>query len=81
MADCILIVGYKSSGEGHDRMLCRVLQPQRKENSKMNKDKCHFRCTSVSFYGEIVSRQGIKLDPKKLKVLTDMPPPRSKKEL
>ena len=42
---------------------------------KLNKDKCHFKCTSVLFFEEVISRIGVQPDPQKLKVLTDMPPP------
>ena len=31
----------------------------RKENLKCDKDKCHFRCTSVPLFGGILSRQDI----------------------
>ena len=59
IADNILVVCYDSNWTDHDKMLCRVLQIC-KENLtklKLNKDKCHFRCTSVPFFGEITSRQ------------------------
>ena len=46
---------------------------------KLNKDKCHFRCTSVPFFGEIISRHGVKPDLQKLKKLTEMPTPNTKR--
>ena len=58
-----------------------VSQICRKENLKLNKDKCHFRCTSVPFFGENISRQGMIPDLRKLKALRDMPPLKSRKEL
>ena len=48
---------------------------------KLNKDKGHFRCPSVPSFGEVISRHWVQLNPKKLKVLTNMPSPRTKKEL
>ena len=51
------------------------------ENLKLNKEKCHFRCTSIPFFGEVVSRQGIQPDPQKVRALTEMPAPKNKKEL
>ena len=50
-------------------------------NLKLNKDKCHFRCTSIPFFGKVISREGIQPDPQKIKVLTDMLAPKNKKEL
>ena len=48
---------------------------------KLNKDKCLFICTSLPFSGEVVSRQRVSPDLRKIQVLTDMPPPKSRKEL
>ena len=44
-------------------------------------DKCHFRSTRVLFFGEIVSRQGVQLDPKEIYVLIDMLCPNKKQSL
>ena len=52
-----------------------------KVNLKLNKDKCHFRCTSVQFFGEIISRHGVMPDPQKLKALMEMTPPKTKNKL
>ena len=43
------------------------------------KDKCHFRCTS--FFGKVVSREGIQPDPQKARALAKMPVPKNKREL
>ena len=80
IADDIFIVGYDSSGADHDRMPCRVLQICRKKNPERNEDKFQFWCTSVPFLGEIISRQGVRIDLRKLKALTDMPILKIKKE-
>ena len=50
-------------------------------NLNLNKDKCHFRCTSVPFFSEVISRYGVQPNPWKLKALTDMLPLKTKKEL
>ena len=49
----ILAEGHDRNGTDHDKTLHRVVQICRKENLKLNKDKCYFRCTSVPFFGEI----------------------------
>ena len=49
IADYALIVVYNNNGPDHDKTLCRVLQICRKGNLKLDKDKCHFRWTCVSF--------------------------------
>ena len=50
-------------------------------NLKLNKEKCHFRCTSIPFFGEVISRRRVQPDPQTIKALMDMPPPNNKKEL
>ena len=50
-------------------------------NLKLNKDKCHFRCTSIPFFGEVVSREGIHPDLQKIRALTKMQAPKNKREL
>ena len=37
---------------------------------KLNKNKCHFRCTKILFSGEVISTEGVWPDPKKLCMLT-----------
>ena len=56
-----------------------VLQRCEEVNLKLNKEKCHFRCTSIPFFGEVISRREVQPDPQKIKALMDMPPPNNKK--
>ena len=79
IADDIIVVGYDTDGKDHDETLWRVLKICRQVNLKLNKDKCHFRCTSVPFFGEILLWHGVKLDPQKLNVLMKMSPPKIRK--
>ena len=81
IADDILIVGYEADGKDHDETLQRRLQICRQVKLKLNKDKFHFRSTSVPFLGEIISQYGVKPDPQKLKALMGMSPLKNNKEL
>ena len=36
---------------------------------------------SIPFFGEVVSREGIQLDPQKIRALTEIPAPKNKKDL
>ena len=74
IADDILVMVYEADGKDHDETLQRVLQICRKVSLKLTKDKCHFRCTSVPFFREIISQHGVKPDPQKLKAQKEMPP-------
>ena len=60
IADDLLVVGYEADGKDHDDTVHRVLKRCRQVNLKLNKDKCHFRCTSVPFFGEIISQHEVK---------------------
>ena len=74
IVDDILVVGYDDSGRDHDEIVQKVLQRCREVNLKLNKDKCHFRCTSVPFFKQVISQNGVQPDLQKFKVLIEMPP-------
>ena len=74
IADDILIAGFDNVGRDHDETVDKVLEICRKADLKLNKDKCHSRCTSILFFGEGISQDGSGPDPIKLKALMDMPP-------
>ena len=46
---------------------------------RLNPKKCVFGVTSGKLLGFIVSWRGIEIDPKKVKAITEMPPPRTLK--
>ena len=59
IAEDILVIGYCKDEADHDEAVCKVLKWCQDVNLKPNKEKCHFRCTSIPFFGEVMSRQGI----------------------
>ena len=81
ITDGNLVLGYDSDGKDDDSTLSRVLEICRQVNLKLNKDKCHFRCTQISFFGEVLCRHGMKPDTWKLTALTEMPSPKIKREV
>ena len=81
IADDILVAGYEADDRDHDKTVQRVLQRGRQVNLKLNKDKCHFRCTSVPFFEEIILQNGVQPDLQEIKALIEMPSPQNKKEL
>ena len=53
IADNILGIGYNENGADLDAAVQKGFQWQCEEvNLKLNKEKCHFRCTSIPFFGE-----------------------------
>ena len=81
IADNILVIGYNKDWTDHDEAVYSVLRQCQEINLKLNKDKCHFRCTSIPFFGKVVSREGIQPDLQMIKALTNMPVPKNKREL
>ena len=61
----ILAVGYENDGRYHDKTVQRVPQRCRELNLKLKKGKCHFKCTSILFFGEVILRNGVQPDPPK----------------
>ena len=81
IADNIFVIGFNKDGVDHDEAVYIVLRQCQDINLKLNKDKCHFRCMSILFFGEVVSRKGIQPDQQKVRALTEMPAPKNKREL
>jgi hypothetical protein len=75
--DDILVWG--KTKEEHDQRLKTVLEKCKEINLTLNKDKCVFGSSEVSYIGHILSCDGIKPDPKKIEAITKMPPPEDKK--
>ena len=81
ITDNILVIGYDENGADHDAAVVKLLWQCKEVNLKLNKEKCHFRCTSILFFVEVISREGFQPLPQKIKALIDMPVPNNKKEL
>ena len=81
ISDDILVIGYDEDGADHDATIYKVLWWCEEVNLKLHKEKCHFRCMSIPFFEEVISREGVQPDPQKIKVPMYMPVPKSKKEL
>ena len=81
IADDISVIGYDKDGADHDEAVYKVLKQCQDVNLKLNKEKYHFRCTLIPFFGEVISRQGVIPDPQKVKALMEMLAPKNKKEL
>ena len=79
IANDILLIGYDKDGSDHDKAGYNVLSWCWDVILKLNRDKCHFRCTSILFFGEVVFKQGVQPDPQKVKALTKMPAPKTKR--
>ena len=58
IADDILIADFDVLGRDHDETVDKVPEMCRKANLNLNKDMCHFMCTIIPFFGEVISWDG-----------------------
>ena len=77
--DDIIIAG-KDTAE-HDSALEQVLERARSRNIKFNRSNVQVRVNQVKCLGDIVTADGFKPDPEKIKAIIDMPEPQNKQDL
>lgn len=73
--DDIIVAG--ADGEGHDTALKLVLD----RNIKFNRTKIQLRIDKVKYLGSIVSGEGFRPDPDKIRAIVNMPQPQNKQDL
>ena len=64
MDDTIL---YGKSAEEHDENLQKTLHIIRESGLKLNKEKCEFKKDKPTFFGHVLSADGVSPDPEKVK--------------
>ena len=72
LIDDILV--YSKYQESHDTHLRVVLETLRKEQLYAKLSECKFWLNEVSFLGHIVSKEGIRVNPKKIEVVVEWKP-------
>ena len=77
--DDIIIAG--ADGESHDTALKHVLDRARARNITFNQSKIQLRVDKVKYLRSIVSAEGFRPDPDKIKAIVDMPQPQNKQDL
>ena len=68
IADDFMIFGY--SDKDHDSTLYSVLDRAHEVGMKFNQDKYIFKQDNISFYGVMLSADGVKPDPRKIDAIT-----------
>ncbi|UYV69804.1 K02A2.6-like [Cordylochernes scorpioides] len=58
-----------------------VLQRLKENGIKLNRDKCKFQLQEIQFLGHIVTTEGIKIDPEKVRAIGEIKSPSNKQEL
>ena len=75
VADDVMIHGR--SREDHDRNLETFLKRCHENGIKLNKDKLQLRLSEINFMGHIISQDGLRSDPNKIKAVMEMDPPQN----
>ena len=69
------IIVFSKTKKDHLHHLRQVLETLQKHQLKAKPSKCEFLKEELLFLGHVVSAQGIKPDPAKVRAVKDMPPP------
>ena len=69
------ILVYGSTQEEHDHRLEQVLTKLQAAGITLNKEKCLFSVTQVTFLGQVIDQTGVRSDPSKVKAILDMAEP------
>ncbi len=73
------IVVWGSSVQEHNQRLIQLLHRIRKYGLKLNRAKCLFGVTEMTFLGDKLSGRGVEPDKSKIQAIMDMPSPVDKK--
>lgn len=75
------IIVFSASLQEHIENLAKIFECLRKFNMKIQLDKCEFLRKEVAFLGHIITPDGVRPNPDKIKVIREWPLPKSEKEL
>ena len=75
------IIVYSKTFEEHVERLSQVLTRLSEAGLKVTPKKCHFFQAEVNFLGHIVSKDGVAIDPSKIKSIIDWSQPKNLKEV
>ena len=75
------IIIFSQTWEEHLHHLREIFQRLRNANLRMKFKKCRFATDELEYLGYIVSREGLKVDPKKIEKVLNWPTPKTLTEL
>ncbi|KAI4357261.1 hypothetical protein L6164_001222 [Bauhinia variegata] len=75
------MVAKSKEGESHVCILRKLFERLRKYKLRLNPAECTFEAKSGKLLGFIVSEKGIEVDPDKIRVIIEMPLPKSEREV
>ena len=75
------IIVYSRSFDAHLHHLQEVFDALRQAGLRVRSEKCHFGAHSISYLGHIISPEGIRVDPEKIRGITDFARPTTYRQL
>ncbi|XP_060585972.1 uncharacterized protein LOC132741735 [Ruditapes philippinarum] len=75
------IICFAKSQHEHDKVLDKVFCRLHGKGLTLNKSKCEFNKTEITFFGVVFGKDGISADPVKVKEIKEMLPPKTVTEL
>ena len=75
------IIVWGKDVHSYNETLKNAFENIRSHGLKLNKSKCQIAVNELVFLGHVISRDGIKADPKKIHAISNLPQPASKTEL
>ena len=76
--DDVIIAGDEST---HDQRLHEFLERASAKGLKLNKEKCKIRQKEVPYLGYLLTAEGLKIDPQKIKAIHEMLEPKNKEDM
>ena len=82
VADDFIVIGcgntVEEANSDHDRALISFLERCKEQGVKLNTEKLNLRLTEVPFIGHIATDKGLRVDPAKVRAISEMPAPTDK---
>ena len=75
------VVIYGRNQKEHDEAFKLVLDRVKEKGLTLNFEKCQFNLTEISFFGIVLSANGVRTDPEKVKAVKNLKRPTNKSEL
>ena len=83
--DDIIVIGFGETREqavhNYDENLLKLLERARKVSLRLNSRKMELKKSEVKFMGHIISKDGLKPDPAKVRAVEEMPKPTCKQQV
>ena len=76
-----ILIATKENLRQHQALITHILKKLQDNYLFLKPEKCHFHKKSVKYLGVIVGKGKVKMDPVKVKALTEWPRPTNLKEL